>query len=342
MVGAWLAWLLLCAHAVQAGSGLGRTQEMELANSIMHTLSPATSTGTDDPEAAARAAGIRSRVRFGGWHGDGEHAVKIAAYERAEEEDQAARHQGVNRIWTRARFRNSSFVTMLSRNSAPALLRKNLPFAVFMLCDCPEDMDWHLPKLEHLLRENLDGMHLLERLVLLYTMPSTSAALELQTMYGTSAPALVIDNVPKGARNERYHFLGNNTSPAEETYKFMARFVNGSASPALAGAQSGHHSLRYKLADILAMLGDADATAQAVEMLEDEMEIAARDGTDSDQQLLQAHVAHLCMLYLEGGHRARRRKGGRTTCAVPICRTLRAASHAARLRRCMVTVLGAL
>ena len=126
----------------------------------MHTLSPATFTGAE-PEAAARAARIGSRVRIGGWHGDGEHAAKIAAYEHAEEEDQAARQQGVNRIWTRARFQNSSFVTTLSRKTAPALLRRNLPLAIFMLCDCPDDMDWHLPKLEHLLREDLDGLHLL-------------------------------------------------------------------------------------------------------------------------------------------------------------------------------------
>eukprot|EP01043_Picozoa_sp_COSAG02_P029782 COSAG02_NODE_1869_length_10591_cov_184.261056_1_plen_819_part_10 len=299
MVGPWLASLLLCGQVLQAGSD-SRAREMELATEIMHTLSPATFAGAE-PEAAARAARIRSRVRFGGWHGDGEHAVKIAAYERAEEDDQAARQQGVNRVWTRARFQNSSFVTVLSLKSAPALLRQNLPFAIFMLCDCPDDMDWHLPTLEHLLREDRDGLHLLERLVLLYTLPSTAAALELHTMYGISGPALVIDNVPRGARNERYHFLGNNTSPAEETYRFMARFVNGSASPTLAGAQSGHHSLRYKLADILAMYGNKEATAQAVEMLEDEMEIAARDGSDSDKPLLEAHAGHLCMLYLEEG-----------------------------------------
>ena len=299
MVGLWLASLLVCVQALRAGSD-SRAQELALATDIMHTLSPATFTGAE-PEAAARAARIGSRVRFGGWHGDGEHAAKIAAYERAEEDDQAARQQGVNRIWTRARFQNSSFVTALSRKTAPALLRRNLPFAIFMLCDCPDDMDWHLPKLEHLLREDLDGLHLLERLMLLYTLPSTAAALELHTMYGTSAPALVIDNVPKGAQNERYHFLGNNSSPAEMTYRFLAQFVNGTASPTLAGAQKGHHSLRYKLADILAMYGDAEATAQAVEMLEDEMEIAARDGSDSDKQLLAAHAAHLCMLYLEEG-----------------------------------------
>eukprot|EP01043_Picozoa_sp_COSAG02_P034970 COSAG02_NODE_2476_length_8733_cov_9.786542_2_plen_980_part_00 len=299
MVGPWLASLLMCGQALQAGSD-SRAREMELATDIMHTLSPATFTGAE-PEAAAKAARIRSRVHFGGWHGDGEHAVKIAAYERAEEEDQAARQQGVNRIWTRARFQNSSFVAVLSRKSAPALLRRNLPFAIFMLCDCPDDMDWHLPTLEHLLRENRDGLHVLERLVLLYALPPVAAALELRTMYGVSAPALVIDNVPRGARNERYHFFGNNTSPAEETYRFMAQFVNGSASPTLAGAQSGHHSLRYKLADILAMYGDAEASAQAVEMLEDEIEIAARDGSDSDKQLLEAHAGHLCMLYLEEG-----------------------------------------
>ena len=299
MVGPWLSSLLFCAQVLRAGSD-SRAQELALATDIMHTLSPATFTGAE-PEAAARAARIGSRVRFGGWHGDGEHAAKIAAYEHAEEEDQAARQQGVNRIWTRARFQNSSFVTTLSRKTAPALLRRNLPFAIFMLCDCPDDMDWHLPKLEHLLREDLDGLHLLERLVLLYTLPSTAAALELHTMYGASAPALVIDSVPKGAQNERYHFLGNNSSPAEETYRFLAQFVNGTASPTLAGAQKGHHSLRYKLADILAMYGDAEATAQAVEMLEDEMEIAARDGSDSDKQLLEAHAAHLCMLYLEEG-----------------------------------------
>lgn len=298
---ACVALLLACALLVpQAGSDSRRALESELANEIMHTLSPATFAGSE-PEAAVAAAAVRSRVRFGGWHGDGEHAAKIAAYERAEEQDQAARQQGVTRIWTRARFKNSSLVTALSGTSAPALLRQNLPFAVFMLCDCPRDMDWHLPKLEHLLRENADDLHLLERLVLVYTMPSTAAALELHTMYGASAPALVIDNVPKGARNERYHFSGNNTSPPEETYRFMAQFVNGSASPTLAGTQSGHHSLRYRLADILAMHGDDLATAQAVEMLEDDMEIAARDGSDSDKHLLEAHAGHLCMLYLEAG-----------------------------------------
>ena len=298
-----LASLLLYIQAQQAGLDSSRAKETELANDIMHTLSPATFTGGgQSPEDAARAARIRSRVRFGGWHGDGEHAVKIAAYERAEEEDQAARQQGVTRIWTRARFQNSSFVTELSRKSAPGLLRRNLPFAVFMLCDCPDDMDWHLPKLEHLLREDADGLRLLERLVLLYTQPSTAAALELHTMYATSAPALVIDNVPEGARNERYHFPGNSTSPPEETYRFLARFVNGSATPTLAGGQKGHHSLRYKLADILGMHGDAKATGEAVDMLEDEMEIAARDGSsDSDRQLLEAHAGHLCMLYLEQG-----------------------------------------
>ena len=83
---------------------------------------------------------------------------------------------------------------------------------------------------------------------------------------------------------ERYQFRGNNTSPPEETYAFFAGFVNGSAGdPTLAGGQQGHHSLRYKLADILAMAGEATATAEAVEMLEDEIEIARRDGSDADQ-----------------------------------------------------------
>lgn len=224
---------LLSLLATTAGDERAHAQEAELADSIMHTLSPATFTG-GSMEDAARAAKIRSRVQFGGWHGDGEHAAKIAAYERAEEEDQAARQQGVTRIWTRARFANSSYVTVLEKQSAPEMLRRNLPFAIFMLCDCPDDMDWHLPKLEHLLREDADGLRVLERLVLLYVLPSTAAALELPTLYAITPPALVIDNVPKGARNERYQFLGNNTSPPEETYAFLARvrrLKNDDSSP---------------------------------------------------------------------------------------------------------------
>jgi hypothetical protein len=47
------------------------------------------------------------------------------------------------------------------------------------------------------------------------------------------------------------------------------------------------------------MAGEAQATAEAIEMLEDEIEIARRDGSGSDQELLVMHAAHLCMLYLE-------------------------------------------
>ena len=81
-----LARAPLLAGTATGAADFGADEEAALANSIMHTLSPATFTG-GSAEDAARAAKIRSRVQFGGWHGDGEHAAKIAKYERAEEED---------------------------------------------------------------------------------------------------------------------------------------------------------------------------------------------------------------------------------------------------------------
>ena len=77
----------------------------------------------------------------------------------------------------RHRLQNAG-ISQLSPNTVGGHLRANLPFVVFIMCECPDDHDWSADAQ----LKALGG-----ELALLWASQAVSSQFELEKMYGASS-----------------------------------------------------------------------------------------------------------------------------------------------------------
>jgi len=97
----------------------------------------------------------------------------------------------------------ASIFKELRHDNVPQFINSGKPLVIFLLCNCERDDDWHINEIEtELMERSLD-----QTFTFAYCQSIIVEHFQLIPTFGlTQAPALVIDNIPMGANNEKYVF----------------------------------------------------------------------------------------------------------------------------------------